>query len=338
MNSRGTLRFLSAAETSALVAWPAAIRCMREAYANDMAAKAVPGRLIAAESTAWIRCMPAIPIGGRFMGTKQISRTRTGKLQYLITLFDRESGELAWMIDAIALTALRTAATSIAAVEMLTKPATPIDLAILGSGLEATKHLAAMAAARPIRSLRVYSPTEANRLALARTAEARYGINARASATAEEAVDGATHVFATARSRGELPIVHGAWLALGAVVVSVGSTIPVQREIDVSVVERASLIIADVVDEVASETGDMIAATKAGIAFAGKMFSLHDLALGRVPRERLDDGGIHLFKSVGSALQDIAIAELAVACAEQAGAGINTAIALELKQSIGRNA
>ena len=332
------MRFLSAADTQALVDWPAAIRCMQDVYARPAEAKAVPGRLIAAESTAWIRCMPAIPTGGRFMGTKQISRTRTGKLQYLITLFDRESGEFAWMIDAIALTALRTAATSIAAVEMLTKPATTIDLAILGSGLEASKHLAAMTAARPIRSLRVFSPTEANRIALARTARDQYGIDARAAASAEEAVDGATHVFATARSRGELPILYGKWLASGAVVVSVGSTIPVQREIDTSVVARASLIIADVVHEVATETGDMIAATKVGIPFQDKLFSLHDLAQERVPRALVNDGGVHLFKSVGSALQDIAIAELAVTCAERARAGTATGIALELKQSIGRNA
>lgn len=331
------MKFLGAADTSALVDWPAAIRCMREAYAATATPKAVPGRLIAAETTSWLRCMPAIPTSGRFMGTKQISRTRTGKVAYLITLFDRESGELAWMIDAIALTALRTAATSIAAVDMLTRPGAPIDLAILGSGLEATKHLAAMAGTRTIRSLRVFSPTEANRAAFACMAEEKYGIKARPVDSAQEAVDGATHVFATARSRGELPILYGAWLAPGAVTVSVGSTIPAQREIDASVVERASLIIADVVEEVATETGDMIAATNAGIAYADKMFSLHDLAQKRVPRERLEDGGVHLFKSVGSALQDIAMAELAVACAERAGAGVETGIALELKQSIGRN-
>ncbi|MFP3373902.1 ornithine cyclodeaminase family protein, partial [Pseudomonas sp. SIMBA_068] len=83
-----------------------------------------------------------------------------------------------------------------------------------------------------------------------------------------------------ARSRGEEPILFAEWLKPGATVVSIGSTIPEQREIDVSVVERSDIIICDTLEEVLEETGDMLAAKAAGIEFHNKAFSLADLMSG----------------------------------------------------------
>ncbi len=333
------MRFLSEADTERLVDWGSAVRCMADAYLDDSPAGAIPGRLIASAATAWIRCLPAIPARGRYLGTKQITRTARGRLTYLITLVDRETGALAFILDAVALTAVRTAATSVAALAML-RGAPVMDLAILGSGLEAHKHLEALAASMRIRTLRIYSPTEANRERFAAESAAKLGLSAldaRATATAREAVEGASHVIAAARSRGEQPILHGDWLAADAIVVSIGSTIPVQREVDVSVIERAALIVADVPEEVVHDTGDMMVAAKAGIEFESKLFSLHDLAQGRVPAARLDSG-VRLFKSVGSALQDIALAESVAGRALQSGAGTDLGVDLKVKQSIGRNA
>ncbi|MSQ70962.1 MAG: ornithine cyclodeaminase family protein [Betaproteobacteria bacterium] len=333
------MRYLSEADTDRLVDWPSAIRCMTEAYRDASPEGAIPGRLIASSATAWIRCLPAIPAAGRFLGTKQIVRSAKGRITYLITLADKETGVLEFIMDAISLTAVRTAATSVAAVTMLPGPE-PMDLAILGSGLEAHKHLEALAASRRIGSLRIYSPTAENRERFAAESAAKFGLATsavRATATPREAVDGATHVLAAARARGEQPILHGDWLADDAIVVSVGSTIPIQREVDVSVIARAALIVADVPEELIHDTGDMLAAAKAGIDFESKMFSLHDLAQGRVPAERLNRG-VRLFKSVGSALQDIALAGAVAERALQSGTGADLGFDLQVKQSIGRNA
>lgn len=329
------MRFLSAADTEQAVDWETAIGCMDAAYATEPAPGAVPGRLIAAEATAWIRCLPAIPPGGRFMGTKQISRTRDGHLTYLITLYDRAEGRLAWLIDAVAITAMRTAATTAAALGRLAAgPAW--TLAVLGSGLEATKHIEALSRRHPIGALAIFSPTAANRERLAERMSAALGIPARAARSAEEAVADAAVIVAAARSRGEQPILFGDWLAPGAIVASIGSTIPIQREIDVSVVARADLVVADVPHEVAADTGDMIAATQAGVAFRDKLYSLHDLMLGRIPAALLAKPRAVLFKSVGSALQDIAIAELVAERAARLGLGTALDIDLHVKQSIGR--
>jgi alanine dehydrogenase len=330
------MKFLSEADTERLVDWPAAIGCMTEAYLEDPPAGSVPGRLIAFAATAWIRCLPAIPASARYMGTKQIARTAKGRLTYLITLADKETGELAFIVDGVALTAVRTAATTVAALAMLPGPE-HLDLAILGSGLEAHKHLEALAAARRIRSLRIYSPTAENRERFARESAEKLGIDARAAATPAGAVEGASHVIAAARSRGEQPILHADWLAEDAIVASVGSTIPVQREVDASVIRRAAIIVADVPGELVEDTGDMIAAAAAGVEFASKLFSLHDLAQGRVPAAKLARG-VRLFKSVGSALQDIALAAWVAERALETGAGSDLGVDLKVKQSIGRNA
>jgi ornithine cyclodeaminase/alanine dehydrogenase len=103
-------------------------------------------------------------------------------------------------------------------------------------------------------------------------------------------------------------------------VVSIGSTVPEQREVDPEVVRRADLIVADVPLEVSGETGDMIAAREAGVAFEHKLVALSDVVRGAcVTRQRLDN--IVMFKSIGSGLQDIAVSEMCYAKAIAANAG-----------------
>lgn len=324
--------FLSALDTEAVFQWTAAIGCIRDAYAAEIAPAAVPGRLVAADKSAWIRCMPAMPGSGKYNGVKQISRTRKGKVVYVITLFDKETGELSHLIDGIMITALRTASTSAVALDALSGPG-PIDLAVLGSGLEARMHVKAISHIRDIRSVAVFSPTEQNRERFA--VELRNALQAeiRTTAAPEEAVRGASHVVAAARSRDESPILHGDWLRSGSVVISIGSTTPSQREIDVSVVARSDIIVADVPDELAHGTGDMVAATAAGIAFEHKLFPLQDLVQKRIALE--PNGGILMFKSVGSALQDVSFAEYIATAA--CGRGTPLAVDFQVKQSIGKN-
>lgn len=327
--------FLSAADTEAVFDWRAGIGCMRTVYAAELSSKAVPGRLVAVDRSAWIRCMPAIPPRGAYMGVKQISRTREGKLAYLITLFDKESGEVAYLIDGISITAMRTASTSAAALDALSKPG-PIILGVIGSGVEARNHVLAIASMRPIASLAVYSPTPANREAFASEIRATLNVDARPTETGEQAVRGASHVVGAARSRDESPTIFGEWLESDAVVISVGSTTPSQREIDVSVVERAGVIVSDVPAELSEDTGDMIAANAAGIDFATKLYALQDLLQERIPPDRTG-AGIRLFKSVGSALQDVAFAEHIAVLASGKGLGARLNVDLRIKQSIGRN-
>ena len=127
----------------------------------------------------------------------------------------------------------------------------------------------------------------------------------------ETAVTDADVVVAAARSHDETPVLLGRWLRPGMLVVSIGSTLPEQREIDEEVVARCDLIVCDMVEEVLEETGDMIAARKAGVAMRDKMVSLNAV-LSAPDGGRVAAAKLPMFKSVGAAIQDVVVAELAL--------------------------
>ncbi|MBW8821583.1 MAG: ornithine cyclodeaminase family protein, partial [Streptomyces sp.] len=146
------------------------------------------------------------------------------------------------------------------------------------------------------------------------------GLAISAEDGAEAAVREATLVICAARSSDESPTLLGEWLAPGSTVVSIGSTLPEQREVDPETMRRADLIVADELREVLDETGDALAARRDGVDLESKTVSLSDLVSGRV-RGRRDDQQVLLYKSVGGAIQDLAVAAMCVARARQAGLG-----------------
>jgi ornithine cyclodeaminase/alanine dehydrogenase len=324
--------FVSGDVAQRLFRWQDAIEALQIAYSRPMLHAATPPRTIARGEKAWLRTLPAIPPGGRYFGAKLMGMAGAAAspgVEYVIVLFDRQTSRIAAFVDANLITGYRTAATSAAALDRMA-PKGPARLAVLGSGLEASMHTRAFASVRPLTGVSVYSPTPARRQAFAEALARELAIPATAVATAEEAVHGADLVLAAARSRGELPILFGQWLKPGSTVVSIGSTVPEQREIDVSVVERCDLIVCDALAEVVEETGDMIAARKAGIALDGKVFSLGDLMRGACD-ERLKSARTPMFKSVGGGLQDIVVAELILTKALEAGLALPLPIAFETK-------
>src|SRR5690348_47607 len=158
--------------------------------------------------------------------------------------------------------------------------------------------------------------------ALRRRCRRRAGVDVTPVAAAPEATGDADVVACAARSRDESPVLRGEWLNPGTTVVSIGSTLPEQREVDVSVLRRADLIVADVPGEVAHDTGDMIAAAAAGIDVTSRLVSLSDLIAGRVPGRRgAGAAGVAVYKSGGSALQDVVVAGQLLATARQRGLG-----------------
>ena len=122
---------------------------------------------------------------------------------------------------------------------------------------------------------------------------------------AEEAVAGAQLLLCAARSRDETPTVRSEWVADDATVVSVGSTTRVQRELDPALIGRSAIVVADAVQEVLHDSGDMIAARLAGLDPDAVTVSLHDLLGGRARRP---EHGIAIYKSTGSGFQDIVLA------------------------------
>lgn len=321
--------FVPAAATREVLDWDESIRAMHAAYASPHAPRS-SRRAQATGSGHWLRGMVSVPPHGATMGAKVFGLARSRRASYLIALFDQESGALAALVDGLHVTALRTAAASAVALDCMA-PRRALTLAVLGSGQEAQAHVRAFACVRELTQVRLYSTTAANRERAASLLAAE-GIRCSPATGARAAMDGADVVLAAARSHGETPVFDGEWLAPGMVVVSIGSTMPAQREIDVRTIERCDLIVCDSVEEVSAETGDFIAARAAGVAFESRMANLNDLVLGKLDA-RLAGSRLAMYKSVGEAVQDVTIAELAVRRARERGLAVALPLALEIKQA-----
>lgn len=321
MPASATPRYLSQADTRALLTWPDVIACLASAYERENDARAAPPKVVARRGGTWLRALIAISGSGDAMGAKIIAKGNPKGADHFIALWDMETARLVCLMDGKNVTAMRTAGTSAMAVDRIA-PRAPLRVAVLGSGREASTHVNAIATVRKPKSVVVFSPTQANREAFAKKHAQELGVECRAAESARAAVEGAELVIAAARSHDETPILLGSWLQPGMMVVSIGSTVPEQREVDPEVAARADTIVADVPEEVAHETGDMIAARAAGVAFDHKIVPLGEVVRGtRVVRQSRDN--IVMFKSVGSGLQDIAVSEMCHAKARAAGVGID---------------
>lgn len=303
-------QFVSNAASKRVLSWKEMIARLSDAYGVAHSHAAHPRRVLTRGEGTWLRAMPAAPSNSRYMGAKLFGGGRNKGVHYLIALFDQETGAIAGLVDGNYVTACRTGATTAMAIDRLA-PAGPAVLGILGSGTEAQSHLRAIAAVRPLSEVRVFSPSGERRTAFAAGMESELQVRCVPVDRPEAVADGATILLAAARSHGEKPILFGHWLREGMLVASIGSTVPDQREIDVSVVEACDLIVCDAVEEVSVETGDMLQAKAEGIEFDHKLASLNDLVAGKL-EERIRAARICAFKSVGAAVQDITIAELAL--------------------------
>jgi len=240
--------------------------------------------------------------------------------QGVVLLSDGETGELSAIVNASAITAIRTAAVSGVATRALA-PEDTRELAILGAGIQARSHLQAMAAVRPFERARIWSRTAANAARLA--AEVRAPFPVEAVESAEDAVRGAD-VIVTATSS-QTPVVQRAWLGEGAHVNAVGSSIPTTRELDSETVAAASLFV-DRRESTENESGDYLLALRDGAIAPGHIRAeLGDVLVGAAPG-RTSDTELTLFKSLGLAVEDLAAAQYVVERARERGVGTEVAL------------
>ena len=304
--------------------WGLAIEALRAAYADAAEPGRYPNRTVARGGVNWFRSLSGIPADGSPMGVKVIAGAFARRqVSYLISLFDQDTAELVALMDGNSITGYRTAATSALAADLLAG-AGALQIAVIGSGFEARKHVRALTAVRPLRKVRVFSPRAESRAGFAGEL-ADPGVPVQPAQSPAKAVADADLVICAARSYDETPTLLGEWLEPGVTVVSIGSTVPEQREVDSVTIERAELIIADVLHEVLHETGDLLAAAADGIDAAGKTASLADLVSGRHPGRERDDQ-IVVYKSVGAGIQDLAVASMAAQQAAKLGLGTHLPI------------
>lgn len=301
--------FIRDSDVAELADWSKAIAALADAYAKPIKPAMVPPRVMARGEGFWLRGLCAVSPSGDYMGCKLIAASpKIKRASYLISLFDQRTMQLAALVDGNRITDIRTAATAIVAVNAA-NPEGALRVGIIGSGALARGMLSALLAVREVSLARVFSPTPASRQKFAELFRASHGLAVEDAASAQAAIDGVDVVICAARSRDESPVLLGEWLQPGMVVLSVGSTLPEQREVDVAAMARADLIIADMPEEVVHETGDALVAIAEGVDVAAKTVSLGEVMSGQAPA-RQSPQDIVLYKSVGGALQDVVTAEM----------------------------
>lgn len=275
------------------------------------------------QGDAVLGLMPSYMGGLEAVGVKVIAAfpanfgTEFDTHQGVVLFFDTERGLLRAIVDATAITAIRTAAVSGLVTDLLAKPDAG-DLAIIGAGTQATTHLQAMRAVRPIRRVRVYSVPAESAAAFAERESRRSGLAVEAVATAEEAVAGADLICTTTTS--SEPVVLGAWVAPGAHVNAVGAYNPSTRELDSDLVAGARLY-ADRRESLLSEAGEFLIPKSEGL-FGDEHIvgEIGELLTGKVAGRGSPDE-ITLFKSLGIAIEDLASAHRVYEVCKERGLG-----------------
>lgn len=271
----------------------AAMEAALAAFSQGRVLQPVRETLTIEEGRRYLGIMPAVAEDA--MGLKLVSfypGNAGGSLpthMAMVLLFDTKTGEPLAVMDGRLITEMRTAAVSAAATKRLAAPDAHV-LALLGSGVQAEAHLAALRQVRPIDEVRVWSRTgeHAARFAAAHGAQVM---------AAERAVRGADIVVTATNA--VAPILEGAWLKPGAQINAVGSPRPNWRELDDAAM--ANLVIVDSREAALKEAGDVILSGAAIHAEIGEIFA---------GTKSVPEGATTVFKSVGLAVEDIAAARL----------------------------
>jgi alanine dehydrogenase len=302
-------------------------RCMREEADGRALA---PPRMNTQLDGSWIRFMPAIIPSMAVMGYKEFHGNPAYGARFLVVLCSITSGEVLALLDSTYLTAARTAATSAVAARYMARNG-PWRIAVIGSGLEAETHCLAMAAMNSIKDVRVFSPNRERREAFAARMTARLDLSGVACNDPVSAVTAADHVVVATNTGTSRAIAYFAdWLEPGQHISAIGSTNPRLRELDTNVFRRADTLVFDARSEqIQEESGDVLAFCDEGGSIDRGLWLPH--VVSGTSNGRTDDDEITLFKSVGSALQDVVAAVQVYESAKKQGLGVEVVDLAQLK-------
>ncbi|WP_199254967.1 ornithine cyclodeaminase family protein [Mycolicibacterium mengxianglii] len=296
--------FVTAAQFGGLISYPEAIGTLEEVLRTGLAVR-TPLRTQTDLSNGHLLYMPA-QVGG-FVGVKIASVSPTNherdlpRINGLLILSDSLTLQPVMIFDAAELTVLRTAALSAVAVQHLA-PAAASTLVVFGTGPQAWGHIQAINAVRPLRKVVI----------VGRSVGPSSDLVARVSATGLAAEAGAPGSVAEADivaccTSATSPLFDSAALKDDATVVAIGSHSPRAREVDTSLVRRAFVVVETRASAFA-EAGDILLACSDGIPREQAV----NAELADVVREpRTNTAGLRLFKGVGEAWADVAIASAA---------------------------
>ena len=231
-----------------------------------------------------------------------------------VLLFAADTGEPLALVNASAVTEVRTAAVSAVATDLLARPGAA-ELAVIGTGVQARAHARAIAATRPLNGIRVAGRHPGRAREAAGELAAELGVPVSAHEVADAVAGADIVVTATTSSR---PVLQRAWLSPGTHVNAVGACVPGDREIDTATMAEAALF-ADSRESVRNEAGDYLLAEREAYHLPIRA-ELGELLIGAATG-RADEDEITLFESLGLAAEDLAAASYLYEKASRLGAG-----------------
>ncbi len=234
-----------------------------------------------------------------------------------VMLFHGETGVPLALVNASAITAIRTAAVSALATRVLAR-ADAIELAIIGAGVQARAHLTAIACVRPLKRARIASGSFESAQKFAKAMQPRFSFPVEPVETAEAAVRGADLIVTATTARE--PVVQREWILPGAHINAIGTYSPNAREIDTATMAAATLF-CDARESVLNEAGDYLLAAKEGAIGPDHIRAELGEVLIKAHPGRTSRDEITLFKSLGLAIEDLAAAAYVYRKAEQETAG-----------------
>lgn len=314
---RGPLRWITEAEVAELVDINDAIAALRIGFAEEAAgiARTVDKALGTWDGGAMHALGSMMPTEHR-AGFKTWAHT-TGGATAVYSLFDMSDGRLLSVIEAATLGQIRTSAVSGLGADLLA-PADVDEMAIVGTGAQALTQIAAVAAVRPIRRLRVFSRRPEQRDAFVRRARDVFAMEVVGSDTVEAAVEGAPIV--TLITRASEPFLDAAMLAPGALVIAAGAILPANAECRPDVLANSSLFVVDSLGNAQRGSRELRDHFGAGPDGWDSVRTL-----GTVLRDGLTQAsgsGFTFFKPMGSGLSDLSVATMAYDRACDRGVGV----------------
>jgi alanine dehydrogenase len=230
---------------------------------------------------------------------------------FAVALFSVERPELVALIEADHLGRLRTGAASAVAAKHLARDGAG-SLGVIGCGHQAETQVACIRAALPaVERVVAYCRTERNLRAFCKLVGAEAGESHRDAAEQDVVV-----TITTSRD----PVLRGEWLQPGALVCAAGANNPAARELDNVVLERATLVCCDSLEQARIESADLIEPVERGVLDWLEVHELQEVVAGELPG-RLSPDDIIVFKSNGIAAWDVAVAAAAVERARERGVG-----------------
>ena len=250
------------------------------------------------------------------VGWKNYVTTRESA-RFLVGIYTQDDGRLVGLFEADHLGRMRTGAATAVATEWLAKPEAT-EMGLFGTGRQAETQLAGVAAVRKLRRVFVYSRTPERRESFARRMSEQLDIEVTAVDRPQEAAEELPIVVTATTSR--TPVFDGNALSEDCFVAAIGSNWLQRAEIDDVVIRRADSIVCDSIEACQCEAGDFVSALEKGIFDWSLAVDLADVVCGRHAGRKQHDS-ICLFKSVGLAIEDLAVAALVYQRAQEKGLG-----------------